>query len=122
MPLERREIVLIGNELVDAVHAFARAEPGVLPPGEITGATVHSEAEPIAISIKLDGADSGAQGSRVYVPRDQCIPILVRYCTEHNIPLPRAGRKNVKILTLPLNTGPTRCLCLSIVLKIEKVI
>ena len=117
MPLERREIVLIGDELTNAVHAFAHADPGLLPNGVIIGVAVYSEEEPIAVTIKLAGTKPDAEGTCIYLQKEQCLPILVRFCSEHNIPVPRAGRKMVKILSLPLKSGPARCVCLSIILK-----
>ncbi len=117
MPLERREVVLIGDELTDAVRAHAHADPGMLPSGVIVGVAVNTDDEPIAVTIKLTGTRPDAEGACIYLQKEQCLPILIRFCTEHNIPVPRAGRKSVKILPLPLKSGTTRCLCLSIVLR-----
>jgi hypothetical protein len=116
MSIERREIILTGNELPDAVRAHARGETDFLPIGIITDIAVHTDEEPVAVTIKLQGA-AAAEPVRVLLDKDKCMDVLLRFCLERNIPLPRAGRKLVKVISIPTPAGAHRCVCLSIILK-----
>lgn len=119
MTIERREIILTGNELPDAVRAHARSEPSFLPRGVITEVAVHTDEEPISITLRLEGAKRDADEVRILLDKEKCVPILLRFCLEHNIPVPKSGRKLVKIIVIPSGGVAHRCVCLSIIMKPE---
>lgn len=93
MPRERREIIFSLEEVESAVRSYARVTPRFLPVVEQIACS-HDAAGRLTIAVR---AAYGATVQEMKIearPRDTAA-LLVRFCLENNIMLPRAGRKSV---------------------------
>ena len=95
MPRERREILLSEDELVDAIRSYRRMQKDVLPAGEIVAVEVQS-ADCIKVSIVMEYGDCEQQADFV-LSGARVIEVLIRFCIENNIPIPRCGKKSLQI-------------------------
>ena len=95
MPRERREILLSEAELVDAIQSYRRMQTDVLPAGEIVAVEVQS-ADCIKVSILMEYGDCEQQADFV-LSGARVIEVLIRFCIENNIPIPRCGKKSLQI-------------------------
>lgn len=108
MPIERRDIILINEEALLAVRAQARMEPWLFPPGQIIAVDINKNEEPLLVTVATAGAPNKRES--VALNRQQAVEVLIRFCLENNIPLPRLGYKTAIIVPGPGGTGPHICL------------
>ena len=78
MASELRQIVLSDEEFTSSLNSFRRTHVDFLPTGEI---------------VKWEAGDNGTLDVTVNIKGGSTIDILVRFCMENNIPVPRAGDK-----------------------------
>jgi len=91
MATEMRSIILSNAEFASSLNSFRRTHEDVLPNGEIVSwAAADKQAMDITISIK---GGSTVNQMVFTIENRQVIDILVRFCMENNIPVPRAGVK-----------------------------
>jgi hypothetical protein len=92
MAVEQRKIILNPAEIVAALRAFRRANANRIPPGEIAGCRY--EDDHVAIEIH-DRDDFGPRNFSHRLSYETMCDVMVQFCLENNIPLPRRGKKSV---------------------------
>jgi hypothetical protein len=93
MPREHREIIFSLQELESAVRSYARVTPRFLPVGEQIACSPDASGG-LAITVH---ATYGAtvQEMVIEVRPEDIEALLIRFCLENNVMLPRAGQKRV---------------------------
>ncbi len=91
MPVELRKILFAEEELQAAVIDYCLRSKMRLPETNIDSVDITEDAE--ACVVLNYATESPSDVSDVKLSRDQVAAALIRYCGEHNIPLPRSGRK-----------------------------
>jgi hypothetical protein len=111
MPIERREISLHTHELMQAVASYARQTPGALPVGEILGvcpSQASSGRPSVVVSVMLSAEPDGPPID-VRLTYESVFELLIRFCREEGIPMPRSGKKEARVvgalLTLLIEQG-----------------
>ena len=104
MPIESRKIILSDVELHVAVDEYCQANPSKFPFGRL------KECRPTEHGTELTfrSRDARRQRYEATLSRTETIRILVQYCVNQKIPMPRRGEK-----TLALENGH---MCLQITL------
>jgi hypothetical protein len=97
VPVENREIILSQEELLLAVGSYTRTHPTEYPPGRVVAADCRSTSEGVVVDAQINPPNSGDQVIKSQLVGDAVIEMLVRFSAEHNIPIPRAGRKSVRM-------------------------
>jgi hypothetical protein len=100
MPIERREVRLDNTELMQAVASYAHQTPGVLPTGSLVGVQVRNHdpgAPSVTAAVRL-AAEPQALPIEVRLSHDSVLELMVRFCKEEGIPVPRAGAKAVTVI------------------------
>jgi hypothetical protein len=97
MPIEHREVVVDENELHLAVGAFVRVWPMSFPEGRYAAAKLASTPDGPVVEALFDSTEGTNQSNRFCLDSGMLIEVLVRFCHENNIPVPRAGRKSVQV-------------------------
>ncbi len=100
MPIERREIRLTEQELIHAIQAYGRQTPGVLPIGVLLGTDVADRTpDPprVTVAVRL-AADPDQPPVDVRISDQSLFELLIRFCMEEGIPLPRAGTKTAWVM------------------------
>ena len=104
------------EEPLRAVTAQAQADPGLLPPGNILAVMVQNSAAPLMVTIACDESPNATKN--VELDQRQATAVMVRFCLENNIPLPRRSRKNIRVVPGPRGVGWH--LCLQIVIDVTR--
>ena len=97
MPIERRRVSLFEGEVRLAVESYRRATPEVLPAGplqQVSITDVPGGAPAMTVSV-LMRYGSVEQLIEVRLNDDHVLALVVRFCVENNIPLPRTAKKTV---------------------------
>lgn len=92
MAAELRYIVLSNGEVESGIQAYRRMNSDFLPAGDITSWTVNDD-QTMTIEMDVKGG-STVNHVTFTVDGDEVTAILVRFCIENNIVVPRAGRKD----------------------------
>lgn len=101
MPIERRQIILSEAEVLLAIESYRRTRSEFLPHGEVTG-----------LALKPAPRDGGAQLAvnvgmvygqtrhtiAIEAAEADIVHLLIRFCLENNIPIPKIGRKSAGII------------------------
>jgi hypothetical protein len=95
MATELRYIILSNAEFTSSLQSFRRTHEDFLPNGEIVSWTA-GENETIDITISIKGGSTVNQ-MIFTIEAQHVIDILVRFCMENNVPVPRAGVKSWSI-------------------------
>ena len=91
MAVELRRIILSRDELSSALVSFRRANEGSIPAGAIKDCEVGRDATCL---IKIEpSSDSGDAMRDVTIAPPTLTDVLIRFCLENNVALPRSGRK-----------------------------
>jgi hypothetical protein len=91
MAIEIRRIILSRDEIVSALVSYRRANEGSIPAGAIKDCEVGREASGL---IKMQpGTESGELTRDVTISQAMLTDVLIRFCLENNVVLPRSGRK-----------------------------
>jgi hypothetical protein len=100
MPIERREIRLTDAELIQAMAAYARLTPGVLPDGQLLGmsASRSPAGAPIVTASVLLTAEPNGPPIEVRLAYESLFELLIRFCREEGIPMPRSGNKAAHVV------------------------
>jgi len=100
MPFERREIRLTNDELLQAIEVYGRQTPGVLPTGPLLGVVVANSAleMPVVTVTVRCAADMTGPPVDIVLNHESVFEVLVRFCLEEGIPIPRGGRKTTSVL------------------------
>jgi hypothetical protein len=93
MPREHREIIFSPEELESAVRSYARVTPRFLPVAEHVACS-HDGAGGLTITVQATYGATVQEMSIEAKPAD-IEALLIRFCLENNVMLPRAGRKRV---------------------------
>lgn len=92
MASELRKIVLTDKEFMSSLNSFRRTHVDFLPAGEIISwKTGDGGTLDVAVNIK---GGSTINKMTFTIEAQYVIDILVRFCMENNIPVPRAGDKS----------------------------
>jgi hypothetical protein len=91
MAREMRRIILSQQEFADALGSYRRAYQGFLPSGAIVECGVNSEAK-ARVKVQM-ATESGAEVRDFYLDQVAVTNVLIRFCIENNISLPRVGAK-----------------------------
>eukprot|EP00439_Symbiodinium_sp_Y106_P087372 s1_g47.t1 len=91
MASELRHITLSDAEFTSSLHSFRRTHKDFLPNGEIVDWTA-GDNQTVDVTMSIKGGSTVNQ--MVFtIESQQVIDILVRFCMENNVPVPRAGAK-----------------------------
>lgn len=91
MVTEIRRIILSRDELLCALVSFRRANEGAIPAGAIKNCDVGRDATGL-IQIE-QGPEHGDAARDVTIAQPMLTDVLIRFCLENNVALPRTGRK-----------------------------
>jgi hypothetical protein len=111
MPIERREIRLTGDELIQATSGYARFTPGVLPDGQILSVTVAltPQGQPVVTATVLLTETPDRPPIEVLLAYESLCELLIRFCRDEGIPMPRKSNKTAQVvgasLTLVIDQG-----------------
>jgi hypothetical protein len=97
MPVENREIILNQEEVLLAVGSYTRTHPNEYPPGRVVAAACRSTPDGVVVDADINPPNSGDQVIKSQLAGETVTEMLVRFSVEHNIPIPRAGRKTVRM-------------------------
>ena len=109
MSRELRRIFLTSQEVGDALNAFRKMDARFLPPGKIC--EVQADPETITVMIEMKYVDN-VHVLDFKIPYARLTDILVNYCVERGIPVPRVGKKgcilveNEVVLEIAVNNEP----------------
>lgn len=93
MATELRRIFLSAQELRDAAHSYLRVNVDIV--GSVTVKSAHADKDgTLAVHFVRPNQPGKPEGD-ILLQRDQAIDVLVRFCSENNIPLPRRGHKTM---------------------------
>ena len=95
MPREVRFITFSEAEVVQAINAYSRITPGVLPDGEVV--TIGGDDQSDFFVIMKTFYGQGFQEITVNLDSFHVVEMLVRYCIENNIPVARQAVKTYKV-------------------------
>ncbi len=100
MPIERREIILSHEELLQAVQAYAKMTSTFLPRGQIIEACIGPGADGGAELTVVVDAIYGQSQQRIEVRAGapDVLELLIRCCLENNIPIPRRGVRGMRVV------------------------
>ena len=91
MAIELRRVILSANEFGSAVASFKRANDNFLPAGTVVECGVNQDASG---RVKLRVVGAGPEElQQIVIPPATLTEILIRFCIENNIALPRVARK-----------------------------
>jgi hypothetical protein len=90
MSRELRRIFLSNQEVADALSAFRKLDARFLPPGKIC--EVQAGPENVTVRIEMKYIDN-LHVLDFKIPYVRLTDILVNYCVERSIPVPRMGKK-----------------------------
>ncbi len=91
MVQEVRKIILSQTELEKALNSFRRLKPDFLPPGRISYCKpVENGAPLVGIEMKYGTSTHELEFA---LTKDDFLEVLIKFCLENNIPLPRKGDK-----------------------------
>ncbi len=91
MASELRQIVLSDEEFTSSLNSFRRTHVDFLPNGEIVKWEAGGNGT-LDVTVNIKGGSTINKMTFTIEPHD-VIDILVRFCMENNIPIPRAGDK-----------------------------
>jgi hypothetical protein len=96
MPREIRQIILTKEELVGAINSYKRTSPEALPQGDVLSYAVNPNGG-LKLRMKIY---YGASGQQIEIDLDErhVIQILVKFCLENNIMLPRNSSRSYKVI------------------------
>ncbi len=95
MPRELRSIEFFDHELVSALTSYRRVQPDFLQEGEILACFAQSSTD---VNVRIVTARGRPPVNiSVAITDSDFLEALIRYCLENNIPIPRAGKKSIKI-------------------------
>ena len=95
MPIERRTISLLEDELRQAVEAFRRVTPDVLPAGALRAVRVEGSSTPPVVTVSVQAAGHALD---VRLRDASVLALLIRFCSENNVPIPKRGNKVVRVV------------------------
>ena len=95
MTRELRRIYFNVQELADAIGGFRKVDSKFLPPGKISDLEVAEEH--VAIKIEMRYVDN-LHVLDFVIPYAKMTDILVNYCVERNVPLPRLSKRAVGLI------------------------
>ncbi len=100
MPIERREISLHTHELMQAVASYARLTPGVLPSGRILAVcpTMACANGPTVLVSVMLAAEPDGPPIDVRLTYESVFELLIRFCRDEGIPMPRSGSKSARVV------------------------
>ena len=93
MAIEMRRIFLSLRELVEATHSYLRANVEIIGAVHVTTVHLGKDGE-MTVNFVRDTLPDSPPGD-VELHGEHVVSLLVRFCHENNIPLPRHGRKSV---------------------------
>jgi hypothetical protein len=95
VPIERRYISLLEDELRQAVEAFRRVTPDVLPAGALRAVRVEGGGARPALTASVQVAEHVVD---IRLRDTSVLGLLVRFCLENNVPIPKRGNKVVTVV------------------------
>lgn len=100
MPRETRQIALSDDELLQAVQSYRRMQPNFLPQGPVLRTSfAHTEelGTHLTVTVRMRYGAS-EQEIEVQVQETDLLAMLIRFCLENNIPVPRRGEKKAQLI------------------------
>ena len=91
MATELRHIILSKSEFTSSLHSFRRTHEDFLPSGDIVDWKAGDNGT-IDVTLCIKGGSTTYEMAFTIEP-EQITDIIVRFCMENNIPVPRAGDK-----------------------------
>ena len=100
MPRETRQIALSDDELLHAIQSYRRMQPNFLPHGPILRTSFARTEElglHLTVAVRMRyGANE--QEIEVRAQEADLLALLIRFCLENNVPVPRRGEKQARIV------------------------
>jgi hypothetical protein len=98
MPIEKRQILLSEDEVIHAIVAYRNVTPAFLPRGDIlklsVSPTTHDGPGGAEVTVTICMRyGSTEQMVDLKVDPADIVNLLIRFCLENNIPMPRQGTK-----------------------------
>ncbi len=91
MPRERRQIALTDAEMAVAVERYAEQNPDRFPTGRVTNCVASSD----GLDLTIRSRDLARRASHYHVSRADTLRILIFFCLDQRIPMPRKGEKSL---------------------------
>lgn len=85
-------------ELTDAVASYMRMSPAKYPQGRIVAISPEQTQAGALIKVEINPPNCGNQVVTAQITTPSIIEMLLRFCNENNIPIPRAGRKYTRVI------------------------
>lgn len=97
MPRETRQIILSDEELLQAIRSYRRVRPAVLPQGDILSTSLETiEGGHTRLNVVVQMRYGTSQLEAVIgLQEADLLALLIRFCLENNVPVPRRGEKSV---------------------------
>jgi len=95
MPSERRLITFTKKEVEAAMRRFAYSQDRKLPQGEPSALDFHGKGED-GVSVKLAFNTDGETRAITFTELETAAA-LIGYCAKLKVPVPRQGRKSVRL-------------------------
>lgn len=96
MPSERRLICFSKREAGDAMRRFAASQERELPAGELADVT-YAKANQDGVHVKL-AFRNGSHQKELNFNEFETAAALIGYCASAKVPIPRQGRKSVRLV------------------------
>lgn len=91
MPIELRRIILSTDELERAVNSYRRITNELLPDGDVDTISVNPDGT-LQITVNMSYSTPSKRAD-FDINTDHVRDMLIRFCLENNIPIPRNGEK-----------------------------
>ena len=91
MPIELRRIILSADELDRAISSYRRITDGFLPDGDVDSTKVNQDGT-LCITVNMSYS-APPKHADFDINAEHTRGILIRFCLENNIPIPRNGEK-----------------------------
>jgi hypothetical protein len=101
MPIEQRQIMLSEAEVLQAIESYRRTRTDFLPNGEVTGLALKSPPRDglvhLVVSVSMVYGQTRHTIS-IEIAEPDIVHLLIRFCLENNIPIPKLGRKSTGVI------------------------
>ncbi len=95
MATELRRIFLSSDELLKATHSYLRVNVELVGAVSVSSTHVCKDG---TLSVRfVRTAQPGKPKGDILLQKEQVVELLIRFCMENNIPIPRNGKKAVVV-------------------------
>jgi hypothetical protein len=101
MPIEQRQIMLSEAEVLQALESYRRTRTDFLPNGDVTGLALKPPPRDGSVHLVVSVVMVYGQTRHtisIEIAEADVVHLLIRFCLENNIPIPKIGRKSAGII------------------------